>query len=125
MLLNLFSDLHNETGAPISILFIYVLTADLAIVNIHSHLWGAVLFIFFLFTLYGRLDKYPSVALYDLLNFAIFLVSAVVCLTFSASYHTMTCHSQGVGLSRLSMSATEFTLHRCMTGAIPSTMQGL
>ncbi|KAF8590070.1 HlyIII-domain-containing protein, partial [Ramaria rubella] len=65
-------------------------------VNIHSHLWGALLFVFFLCNIYSHLDKYPSVNLYDVGGLVIFLVSAVMCLTFSASYHTMTCHSKVV-----------------------------
>lgn len=73
-------------------------TIDLVIVNIHSHLWGAILFVILLFTFYGRLTQYPSIGFYDFVNFSIFLVSAVTCLFFSASYHTMSCHSEAVRL---------------------------
>ena len=100
-------DLHNESGACILLIVAPMSIVCLVIVNIHSHLWGAVLFVFFLFTIYGRLMIYPSASFYDTVNISIFLVAAVICLSFSASYHTMTCHSQTVRLPHIWHSMTE------------------
>ncbi|KAF9261710.1 HlyIII-domain-containing protein [Marasmius fiardii PR-910] len=75
---SVYSYIHNET------------------VNIHSHLWGAVLFAYLLMTerpvhltskLAGSLD---SAVL------SVFFLSAVFCLGASAFYHTFTCHSEQV-----------------------------
>jgi len=69
-------DIHNES------------------VNIHTHLWAALLFGYFLFDFYEHINQYPTATVYDAAGFIIFLLSAIVCLTFSAGYHTMSCHSK-------------------------------
>ncbi|KIJ35760.1 hypothetical protein M422DRAFT_180317, partial [Sphaerobolus stellatus SS14] len=65
-------------------------------INIHTHLWGAVLFLYLLTDFYRHLSQYDSVNHYDIGAFLIFLVSAVVCLSFSSLYHTMSCHSKEI-----------------------------
>ena len=62
-------------------------------VNIHSHLWGSALFVYFLGTVTGI---HPDATWRDMAVFAVFLLSAVFCLSGSAIYHTATCHSLDV-----------------------------
>ncbi|KAJ7927482.1 hemolysin-III related-domain-containing protein [Mycena leptocephala] len=66
-------------------------------VNIHSHLWGAALFAYFL-TTYGDtyLKQYEATTWVDSAVFAVFLSSAIFCLSASALFHTATCHSEEV-----------------------------
>ena len=73
-------------------------------VNIHSHLWGAVLFAFILFTFdANHVSKYKASAGWvDFGVFTVFLSSAVFCLSASAFYHTVGSHSDNVGLSHSS-----------------------
>lgn len=88
-----FSYFHNET------------------VNIHSHLWGAVTFFTLVMSLtspsnfmpwtlptwVGRAHVDPSsVTWVDTAVFACFYLSGMACLGFSATYHTVTCHSEVV-----------------------------
>ncbi|KZP15305.1 HlyIII-domain-containing protein [Athelia psychrophila] len=76
---SIFGYLHNET------------------VNIHSHLIGAVIFLFFIATFQSsNIAQYSQATWLDTAVFAIFLCSAVFCLVASAGYHTVTCHSQSV-----------------------------
>ncbi|TFK34452.1 hemolysin-III related-domain-containing protein [Crucibulum laeve] len=76
---SVFAYLHNET------------------VNIHSHLWGAVLFIYFLVSFYPTyVQPHGSTTWKDVAVFVIFLTSAVFCLGASALYHTSGCHSEKV-----------------------------
>lgn len=76
---SVYAYLHNET------------------INIHSHLWGAVLFIYFLVDFNSQ---YRAGATWiDTAVFAVFLCSAVFCLSASALYHTATCHSEKVSSS--------------------------
>jgi len=75
---SIFAYTHNET------------------VNIHTHLWGAVLFIFFLTDFYRHMKDYDSVNFFDITGFVIFLLCAVFCLIFSSLYHTLSCHSEKV-----------------------------
>lgn len=64
-------------------------------VNIHSHLVGAVLFIFPVANFQSRyMYQYESSTWLDTIVFAVFLSSAVFCLTASAFYHTFSCHSE-------------------------------
>ncbi|KXN82200.1 ADIPOR-like receptor SPBC12C2.09c [Leucoagaricus sp. SymC.cos] len=72
--------LHNET------------------INIHTHLWGAALFVYFCATFYGSYIKpfSPVATWHDSAVFLIFLLSAAVCLSTSALYHTSGCHSEKV-----------------------------
>lgn len=72
-------DFHNET------------------INIHSHLWGAVLFLVLLvITFYETLSYHPTVTWHDVAGFVVFLAAAVICLSFSAMFHTGSCHSYKV-----------------------------
>ncbi|KIP12106.1 hypothetical protein PHLGIDRAFT_98449 [Phlebiopsis gigantea 11061_1 CR5-6] len=76
---SVFGYLHNET------------------VNIHSHLFGGVIFCWFLATFrQAYLVKYETASWVDTAVFAIFLASAITCLFCSASYHTFGVHSKGV-----------------------------
>lgn len=67
-------------------------------VNIHSHLWGALIFIYFLMSFpYVYMAQYATTTTWlDSAVFAIFLLSAVTCLLFSAGYHTFDAHSKSV-----------------------------
>ena len=88
-------DLHNETGARIVLDRTHRLPHA---VNIHSHLWGAVLFLVLLLTVYPvHIQSYSTVTWADLIVFHTFLLSAVLCLAASAFFHTSTCHSHEVG----------------------------
>jgi len=78
---SIFGYIHNET------------------VNIHSHLWGAVLFFVLLVITFFRVMNYPTVTWHDAAGFAVFLVAAVICLSFSAAFHTAQCHSLPVAKS--------------------------
>ncbi|GLB42330.1 putative channel protein [Lyophyllum shimeji] len=71
--------LHNET------------------INIHSHLWGAGLFIYLLVDFNSQ--QWLGTTWIDTAAFTIFLCSAVFCLSASALYHTVTCHSEKVASS--------------------------
>lgn len=65
-------------------------------VNIHSHLWGAVLFLVLLATNnFFVISRYASASWLDSATFSVFLSSAVFCLTASAVFHTVVCHSEG------------------------------
>ncbi|KAH8829416.1 hemolysin-III related-domain-containing protein [Flagelloscypha sp. PMI_526] len=77
---SVFSYLHNET------------------VNIHSHLWGAVFFVYLGTTISKKLNQYPT-AWIDYGVFFVFLVAATTCLSGSALYHTSICHSEAVSKS--------------------------
>jgi len=78
-LASIYGYLHNET------------------VNIHSHLLGALIFAWFLGTFRQvYFVHYDGTTWIDAAVFTIFLVSAILCLTGSAFYHTSCAHSQGV-----------------------------
>ncbi|KAI0078360.1 HlyIII-domain-containing protein [Panus rudis PR-1116 ss-1] len=78
---SIYGYLHNET------------------VNIHSHLIGAILFVWFLITFQQTyIARYEGTSWLDTSVFAIFLTSAVICLLFSASYHTFDAHSEEVSV---------------------------
>lgn len=64
-------------------------------VNIHSHLWGGFLFLYFLATAPQRLAYYPTTWV-DSTVCSVFLSSAVFCLCSSAFFHVSTCHSEEV-----------------------------
>ncbi|KAI0697986.1 HlyIII-domain-containing protein [Cytidiella melzeri] len=79
---SVFGYLHNET------------------VNIHSHLWGAVLFCYLLVTFHQRhIAGVDSATWEDAAMFALFLAASVTCLSFSAFYHTCDVHSKEVASS--------------------------
>lgn len=68
--------LHNET------------------INIYSHLLPAILFLAAEGGMYQYLHvRYPNATALDHVVFAFFLLTAVVCLGFSATYHTLLNHS--------------------------------
>ena len=66
-------------------------------VNIHTHLWGSVLFLYFLATFYPTyVESHVNTTWKDVTVIAIFLASGVICLAASAFYHTSRCHSKEV-----------------------------
>ena len=74
-------------------------------VNIHSHLFAAVFFLFlaiylFLFTPTSpelpKIAVQPSFSSTDILAFSFFFVGAILCLGISAGYHTICNHSPRV-----------------------------
>lgn len=69
--------LHTETG------------------NIWTHLLGCVLFI--IIAVYLLINPRIEMQLYDHVVFVIFFVGAISCLSFSWLFHTLCCHSPGVG----------------------------
>jgi len=73
---SLFSYWHNES------------------VNVHSHLWPAVLFLFCLIYYRNDISQYSTVTWQDHSGFVIFLAAATFCLACSATYHLATCHSE-------------------------------
>ncbi|KAF8190378.1 HlyIII-domain-containing protein [Mycena galopus ATCC 62051] len=76
---SVYAYLHNET------------------VNIHTHLWAAALFAYCLATFNATyLKQYPATTWIDSAAIAVFLSSAIFCLSASAFFHTSTCHSEEV-----------------------------
>ncbi|CAK5261885.1 unnamed protein product [Mycena citricolor] len=66
-------------------------------VNIHTHLAGGILFIYFLATFREvHMQQYAASTWVDSAVLAVFLISAVFCLLASAFFHTSTCHSKEV-----------------------------
>ncbi|KAL7413811.1 hemolysin-III related-domain-containing protein [Mrakia frigida] len=71
--------LHNET------------------VNIHTHLLAAFIPLTLLLLHHlPMVASLPSLRWQDTFHFSVFLASAVVCLAFSGTYHTLSCHSKSV-----------------------------
>ena len=95
-----FLDIHNETSTcrtssrrPPQILTLNIQS----IVNIHTHLWGAVLFAYLIATFYPTYVQLHGITTWrDSAVIGIFLSSATFCLAASAFYHTSGCHSQKV-----------------------------
>jgi len=76
---SIFGSFHNQT------------------VNIHSHIWGAILFVLLLATFQTRhVGVYETTTWVDTCAIGVFLMSAVFCLSASAIFHTSTCHSEQV-----------------------------
>jgi adiponectin receptor len=74
---SIFSYIHNET------------------INIHTHLWGALLFSYLLATFYPTYIGLSGITTWrDFVVIGIFLSSATLCLAASALFHTSICHSQ-------------------------------
>ena len=70
-------------------------------VNIHSHLWGAVLFVYLLAIFHStHILPHPSTTWKDSAVFMAFLSSVVFCLSGSAIYHMSGCHSEEVRIPR-------------------------
>lgn len=66
-------------------------------VNIYSHLIPGLAFIVLQIALGVWVSKkYPEAVFGDYFALAVFMLSATVCLMFSASYHTLMCHSEKV-----------------------------
>ncbi|KAI0203577.1 hemolysin-III related-domain-containing protein [Astrocystis sublimbata] len=64
-------------------------------VNIYSHLIPAVLFLLGQWHLQQYLaSRYPGVTGADFIAFSIFMLTAVTCLSLSATYHTLMNHSR-------------------------------
>ncbi|KAF7298797.1 Hemolysin-III channel protein Izh2 [Mycena indigotica] len=92
-MISVFGYLHNETGKK----------SDNALVNIHTHLAGALLFVYFLATFQEvHLKQYPTTWM-DSLMLGIFLASAIFCLSISATFHTAACHSKEVSAQCLAL----------------------
>lgn len=67
------------------------------IVNIYSHLIPGILSLVAEGVMYHFLrTRYPKAVIGDYLVFALFLLTAVICLVTSATYHTLTNHSKNV-----------------------------
>ncbi|TRM63569.1 hemolysin-III related-domain-containing protein [Schizophyllum amplum] len=75
---SVFAYVHNET------------------VNIHSHLWGAVLFVYLIVTFPSYIRRFPEATWIDVAVACVFLSSAVFCLSASAFYHAASSHSYSV-----------------------------
>lgn len=66
-------------------------------VNIYSHLIPAVVFLLGEWYLTQYLaSRYPGLTNTDVIVFSIYMFTAVMCLSFSATYHTLLNHSQHV-----------------------------
>lgn len=66
-------------------------------VNIYTHLIGAVLAIISSIALYNILEpRYETATREDILVFSCFFLGAAACLGMSATYHTISNHSQAV-----------------------------
>lgn len=66
-------------------------------INIYSHLIPAVFFFFGEWYIQQYLySRYPGVTGADFIAFSIFMLTAVTCLSLSATYHTLLNHSQSV-----------------------------
>ncbi|KAG7085800.1 hypothetical protein E1B28_003340 [Marasmius oreades] len=71
---SIYAFVHNETG------------------NIHTHLWGGILFLYFLFTADpSKLTSGPTTWV-DSAVFSVFFASAIFCLLSSAAFHTLLAH---------------------------------
>lgn len=72
---------------------------QLVSVNIHSHLDGAMIFVYFLVTFRLLFPTDAATTWKDTAVHAIFLGSAVFCLSASAIYHSVGAHSQKIAKS--------------------------
>ena len=67
------------------------------IVNIYSHLLGAVLFAILPIYVYARARNYhAAIQVGDIIGFATFFFGVILCFFLSASFHTMSNHSEKV-----------------------------
>ncbi|KAG8721112.1 hypothetical protein FRC08_015606 [Ceratobasidium sp. 394] len=66
------------------------------ILNIQSHLLGALAFLCLLLRTWHSPSRHESVTWHDPAGFGIFLASAVFCMGASALFHTANCHSPPV-----------------------------
>lgn len=98
-MLDVFIDVHNETGScnfRLPSRDLRLTTVLKSPVNIHSHLWGAVLFVYLMVTFPSYIRQFPRATWMDVAVACVFLSSAVFCLSASAFYHAASCHSQSV-----------------------------
>lgn len=66
-------------------------------VNIYSHLFGVVLFLFWAQETYNDLlTRYPTSNHEDILAFGVFFAGAITCFSISTIFHTLGSHSQRV-----------------------------
>ncbi|KNZ44546.1 hypothetical protein VP01_904g1 [Puccinia sorghi] len=98
---SIFGYFHNETGQ---------LDIRILLFNIHTHLWGAVLFCLLIFSLSKPSEYVPwgipsfkegsdlpsPVTWKDTFVFGTFFLTGMSCLSFSALFHTFSCHSHKV-----------------------------
>jgi len=87
---------------PVRLLYTPILT----LVNIHTHSLGALFYLILLPlhllpthfpSLLGHSDPLPTPpTIEDKLAFTVYLLSAIGCLSLSAWFHTVQCHSKGV-----------------------------
>jgi adiponectin receptor len=69
------------------------------IVNIYSHLLGAVLFAILLIYIYIRTHNYyTTIQAGDIIGFAIFFFRVTLCFFLSASFHIMSNYSEKVAM---------------------------
>ncbi|PVH68027.1 mPR-typeG-protein-coupled receptor [Cadophora sp. DSE1049] len=67
------------------------------IVNIYSHLLGAVLFAILPVYVYARTRSYhAAIQIGDIIGFTTFFLGVILCFTLSASFHIMSNHSERV-----------------------------
>ncbi|KAL7268933.1 hypothetical protein RUND412_008421 [Rhizina undulata] len=101
MLMSEYRKTNNCTHRPASSSF-YKSCASLfyihnETVNIYSHLLGAIFFILIGIYIHRTLPpRYPSSTPADILAFSTFFASAAICLSMSATYHTISNHSEAV-----------------------------
>ena len=92
-------------------------------VNIHTHLFGALLFIGLAFNLRAYLPQFAWTYTADVLAFGCFFVGAVLCLAISAIYHTISNHSPKV--NRLGNQLDYVGIVALITGSfVPSVYYG-
>lgn len=89
---NSWTYLHNETG------------------NIYTHMVPALCLVGGEILLYSCFkNSYPNATDADLFIFAMLLLAALTCMTFSTTYHTLMCHSYGL---------SDFWLHMDYIGIV-------
>ena len=93
--------------------------------NIHTHLLGGLLFLYYLFSVDPSQLTTGSTDWKDAIVFAVFFTAAAVCLFSSAAYHTMDAHrSQAVDILQVFETLPD-TPFRSVLVVMPSTMLGL
>ncbi|EUC66207.1 hemolysin III family channel protein [Rhizoctonia solani AG-3 Rhs1AP] len=65
-------------------------------VNIHTHLFGALVLLYLLLNVGKTQAGYTSLTWQDPVGFSLSLMAGIFCLGASALYHTATCHSPNV-----------------------------
>jgi adiponectin receptor len=88
-------------------------------VNIYSHLFGTVLFLG-LFIFICLFHYYPMVQANDRIMFMLFFCGMIICFLFSASFHTISNHSEATAALGNQLDYLGIVL--CMWGAIASAV---